>query len=304
MTQAVAVDPRRAPDPPSFEATPEPQLDGQHRLGFEAPQVEAPPPAGSPEKDRSLGFSDLGGPAQPGLEYQGLASSKPDVGGPTILEDNLGDSLFGETEAPAEPVDASYSDYLGDGHFEHRPQPKKERPTLIIAALLILLAGALVYLFSDGIFDFGHSGPTAQDGAAAEADAAATAAAKPQGPPDRPSVALPDALRRLEDLSFRRDGDAAEVVATANLAIQEGEFDHFRLEGDNPREVVRLFAFSQTERPALVVNHGGVRQVRVGWHDRQPDGAQIHLVVDLVDPGAKVTTRADGRRVIVRVEPP
>ncbi|MEM1178793.1 MAG: PilZ domain-containing protein [Acidobacteriota bacterium] len=74
----------------------------------------------SPLGDRppSMGFKDLGTSAEPEMAYREAAPAAQS--GPTILQDDVGDSLFGDpVDEPLSlgPDDTGYADYLGDSHF-------------------------------------------------------------------------------------------------------------------------------------------------------------------------------------------
>ncbi|MEO1083351.1 MAG: hypothetical protein AAFY88_03845 [Acidobacteriota bacterium] len=284
-----------------------------------------------------MGFSDLGGSAEPDLAFAGMVSTSTD--GPTILKDDVGDSLFTDGAEPtaAEPKveEPSYANYLGDDHFEHRPQPKKERPVLIISALILVLVGALAYLFGAGLFELGHAGPAptsvpaeveavdSPDAVDPEASSEPAPAARSDPPPParradpaptRPAQTPPaqdrpraggGALRSLESVDIRNAGSGIEIVATVTgSALGASDFEQFRLDGDNPRYVVKIFGVKRTERRPVAVGRGGVRQVRTGWHREEPGGRQVHLVIDLDGASAQITgVRADGRRLVIRAEP-
>ncbi|MEM1178794.1 MAG: hypothetical protein AAGM22_10665 [Acidobacteriota bacterium] len=219
---------------------------------------------------------------------------------------------------------------------------------------MLVLAGALAYLFGAGLFEFGQTGPAPGSSAGAasvateaegdsregqakadataptsSADAAARgeratrpdrpqarasepprrtgderrapAASRPAPPPKRPGARD----RSFEDLTFRSEGSAIEILASVSgPALRKVDYEHFRLDGDKPRQVVKIFGVSRTERPALSVGRGGVRQVRTGWHREPPRGSQVHLVIDFDGDRARVTeVRTDGRRLVIRVEP-
>lgn len=69
--------------------------------------------------------------------------------------------------------------------------------------------------------------------------------------------------------------------------------------------MVRILGVSQGfGRNQIEVNGRGVRQIRIGYH-RKPRGNELHVVMDLSSPQAKISeVRAVGSQLVVRVESP
>ena len=92
-------------------------------------------------------------------------------------------------------------------------------------------------------------------------------------------------------------GSVDQLTLVANGAVPESALSHFRLEGANPREVVRVRGVS-AGFPQPVVNVGTpeVKQVRTGFHTR-PEGNELHVVVDLASPRVRLVqaTSQDNR---------
>jgi hypothetical protein len=89
-------------------------------------------------------------------------------------------------------------------------------------------------------------------------------------------------------------------------AIAAAAVSDFRIEGDEPRHVVRLRGVTRPLSPAsLEVGSPQVRRVRAGLHgDRSP--SELHLVLDLGGPAVRVTgvdPAGGGLRIVVEGTP-
>ena len=96
--------------------------------------------------------------------------------------------------------------------------------------------------------------------------------------------------------------EAGETVVTlwADGSFQEEQIDDFRVNGEQPREVVRIRGvqrpFTQN-RIEMETDH--VRQIRTGFHE--DDGVRsLHIVADLVDVDVQLLrTEAAGEQLKV-----
>ncbi len=247
------------------------------------------------------------------------------------------------TNMPADAASDPYLRHLGEDHFDHRPAPKRDLPVLPIASLVLVLAAALGYLFSDQLFEWAHaddpaptatsvpepanapgsvySPPSQKAGAPNEDDPPpsqspdsqapqpSTKAPAPAAPPrsetQRPPASRPErgrAFKGLSDVTWRADGQGLMLMLTVDGTASKARVDHFRLEGESPREVVRLLGVDRrASLSTLTVNEGGVKQIRFGWHKKQR-GHEIHLVMDMVDRQSRVlSVRPEGNRIMVRI---
>ena len=87
----------------------------------------------------------------------------------------------------------------------------------------------------------------------------------------------------MQEVSWRRVGDRAEIVVRLDGALPEGSWSVDRL-SDPPRHLLKLLGASRPyPTETIEVGFGGVRQLRTGFHDTGT-GNEQHLVIDLVDP--------------------
>jgi len=101
----------------------------------------------------------------------------------------------------------------------------------------------------------------------------------------------------IEEIWGQRSPLGTVVTIVTNGSVPEGAFSHFRLEGGNPREVIRLRGVDDRyRRPSVPVSTGEVKQVRLGYHAK-PEGNELHVVIDLASPRVKLlrATPVDNR---------
>ena len=101
----------------------------------------------------------------------------------------------------------------------------------------------------------------------------------------------------IEEIWGQRSPLGTVVTIVTNGSVPADAFSHFRLEGPNPREVIRLRGVDDSYRRASVpVSTAEVKQVRLGYHAR-PDGNELHVVLDLASPRVKLlrSTPVDNR---------
>jgi uncharacterized protein (TIGR02266 family) len=85
----------------------------------------------------------------------------------------------------------------------------------------------------------------------------------------------------VDEIWGQQTASGTVVTLVADGAVPEGAYTTFRLEGGNPREVLRLRGVaSRFSRPTLPIATSEVRQVRVGYHEK-PEGNELHVVIDL-----------------------
>ena len=76
---------------------------------------------------------------------------------------------------------------------------------------------------------------------------------------------------------------------TADGPIQTGRYKYFRIDGAEPREVIKLMGVTRGYSPSQVnVGGPGLRRIRFGYH-RKPGGNELHVVLDLVGQQWMVT---------------
>jgi uncharacterized protein (TIGR02266 family) len=154
-------------------------------------------------------------------------------------------------------------------------------------------------------------GPATAGLAPPVAPSASTPPAAPAGPQAAPAPNDADAAARaalgsdaprsrftsVEEIWGQRSPLGTVVTIVTNGSVPEGAFSHFRLEGGNPREVIRLRGVDDRyRRPSVPVSTGEVKQVRLGYHAK-PEGNELHVVIDLASPRVKLlrATPVDNR---------
>lgn len=158
----------------------------------------------------------------------------------------------------------------------HVARPRTRPRFIGTIALGAVAVVAVVYLLvrllaTPPVLDEAEVEPVALPRAEAEAEAGAEAEA-----PLSPFTAV-------EEITWRRTGNGAEIVVRLDGSIGEGAWSVDRLP-DPPRHLLKLRGASRPyPTSTFEVGFGGVRQVRTGFHDGGA-GDEQHVVIDLVDP--------------------
>jgi len=123
-------------------------------------------------------------------------------------------------------------------------------------------------------------------------------------PPPPPPPPSPAPFERLLGISWKEVPRGLQVVLETDGAVPEGRYRHFRLDGDSPREVIRLIRVRRGfDRRNLAVGGPAVDRIRTGYH-RRGGVEELHVVLDLTGAAYQLTElRAVGNRleaVIVR----
>lgn len=102
-----------------------------------------------------------------------------------------------------------------------------------------------------------------------------------EDPAARRGTPSPRKFTAIEEIWGQRTAAGTLVTLVADGRVPEGAYTTFRLEGGNPREVLRLKGVAAGfGRPTVAVATAEVRQVRVGYHEK-PEGNELHVVMDL-----------------------
>lgn len=127
-------------------------------------------------------------------------------------------------------------------------------------------------------------------------------ATPPASPPASPAPSRP-AFGRIADIGWSLQGEGVRVAIALDGVVQDGRFRHFRLEGDSPREVIVLVGVREPYgRTRIPVGNALVNGIRTGFHRKQ-SGSEIHVVIDLGDPAARVVgIRNLGQRLEVDIQ--
>lgn len=266
--------PEALPDPFPELALPDPRLESPPDASGWTPALEAPDPEPLPSP---APFPDFTEPPEPAVD------APPVLSAPT----------FGSASAK---------------------QPRRILPFVLLAAGLLLLAG--LFLFKDALLDLAGAGgedevaeapppaarrPLAAPAPAAPApDAASPGAAEelpatvPPAPAAEPAAPTGPPATFVERITWEEASGGTDVILWGNGAIRSDRFTRDRIEGNPPRELIKL---SGVERPfpgsRVVVGTGDVLQVRVGYHPKA-GGNELHVVLDLAHPTVAVTRVEEG----------
>ncbi|MEA2694236.1 MAG: molecular chaperone DnaK [Acidobacteriota bacterium] len=93
----------------------------------------------------------------------------------------------------------------------------------------------------------------------------------------------------LQKITWKQGTDGTEVVLWADGGIRRQDWAHYRIDGDPPRELIKLYGIGHPFATArLVAGTEQLLQVRTGSH-AGPKGNELHVVLDLTGPGVEVT---------------
>ncbi len=125
--------------------------------------------------------------------------------------------------------------------------------------------------------------PPAEPEPAAPESAPASPAPAPGPAPATPPAAAATASRVL-NVIWERQGDELLVTVFLDGRVEEWQYSVARL-ASPPRELVRIQGIRQPfARSELPVSSDLAERVRIGFHPGRR-GSELHLVVDLADPG-------------------
>lgn len=302
---------QRPPDPmpvavPDVVRSPLPDL-------FDAPP--APPPAvrsereALPEATSWLPRTDLAGSA-----LSSIAEPLPEPLPPSA--------------APAPVAPQMFASILGSG----TPQrPRRVLPWAVLAGGVVLVAAG--FLLRGRLMEWLGRGEAARASATAPAVRPATKATSPQpgpaglperspsqasatpaagapapsptatvaAPPPAPSPAgqqqaAGPALTRLDRITWERAAGGTDVFLWGNGAMPASIYKQTRLEGNPPRELIRLEGVrSPQPLSRVVVGTAEILQIRLGYHPEAGKG-ELHVVLDLAHPNVAVTQIEPGPR--------
>ncbi len=93
----------------------------------------------------------------------------------------------------------------------------------------------------------------------------------------------------IRKITWKQDPDGTEVILWADGAIRRQDWAPYRIDGDPPRELVKLYGIHHPfPSSRLVAGTRQLLQVRTGFHDG-PKGNELHVVLDLTGSGVEVT---------------
>jgi hypothetical protein len=126
-------------------------------------------------------------------------------------------------------------------------------------------------------------------------------------PPPQPVEALPSAAAsgpgEIQKITWKQEPDGTEVILWADGAIRRQDWAPFHIDGDPPRELVKLYGIRHPFPSArLVAGTRQLLQVRTGYHVG-PKGNELHVVLDLTGFGVEVTgIEAQGEQLHVHLK--
>lgn len=132
-----------------------------------------------------------------------------------------------------------------------------------------------------------------------EETAAAAPTPAPPPLPAAPADTGPPATA-ITKISFEPAFGGTDVVLQGNGAIRSQGYTRTRIDGNPPRELIRLSGIRSPYPAArLAVGTPEVLQIRVGYHP----GNELHVVLDLAHPRVKVTrVEEDGNRLRIHLQ--
>ncbi len=120
----------------------------------------------------------------------------------------------------------------------------------------------------------------------------------PAATPEKPAPlpAIPDtgdsgpAATAVEKITFEKAFGGTDIILLGNGALRSTSYTRSRIEGNPPRELIRISGIKRPyPSPRVVVGTPEVLQVRTGTH-----GSELHIVLDLASPKVTVTRVEEG----------
>jgi len=181
-------------------------------------------------------------------------------------------------------------------HHSHR----RALQGALLAAVLVLVAAA--FLLRGRLLEwtgFGQEDPATHAAPPARRVAqkpAVGAVATPTSPgrtvPPSPQTLAASAgppLTRLDRVTWERAAGGTDVVLWGNGAIPPEAYQRTRIDGNPPRELIRLSGVrSPHPQSRLVAGSAELLQVRTGYHPEIGNG-ELHVVLDLAHPTVAIT---------------
>ena len=111
----------------------------------------------------------------------------------------------------------------------------------------------------------------------------------PAAPPATPAPQGPVLTRLDRVTSERTAGGGTDILLWGNGEIPPETYKRSRIEGNPPRELIRLSGVRGTQpQTRVVVGTAEVLQIRTGYHPEAGNG-ELHVVLDLAHPAVTVT---------------
>ncbi|HEY7215287.1 MAG TPA: TIGR02266 family protein [Thermoanaerobaculia bacterium] len=232
--------------------------------------------------------------------FRGPAAGE-DAGAPRVPSPEPFPELLPKPAPPAAPSPMFATSF---GSASVQPPPRRLWPWVLLAALVVLAAVAFL-LGREVILKAPVERPATASPAPRQAPvpkprqpAAETGPreASPPAPlpPAAPAPAPPAApqgpvLTRLDRVTSERTAGGTDILLWGNGEIPPATYKRSRIEGNPPRELIRLSGVRGAQpQTRVVVGTPEVLQVRTGYHPEAGNG-ELHVVLDLAHPAVTVT---------------
>ncbi len=155
----------------------------------------------------------------------------------------------------------------------------------------------------------GGTSPAASDAnpgagtSTADANPSGTQPASPAvtPPPVTPPSATPSssAVVQVLGINWQEDGELTRITVFTDVPLPRSRVQQTHLDSP-PRELVRLVGIGAPfDRTSIDVATPQVRRIRSGYHEKT-NGNELHLVIDLVSPSARLDRiEANGRELVI-----
>ena len=121
-----------------------------------------------------------------------------------------------------------------------------------------------------------------------ESAAADVAASAPVAEPIDDSSAAAAAASVVESINWTNQADGLVVAIEADGRFTPGFYEQVRIDGERPREVLKLFGITESyPQSAIAIGSGGLERIRIGHHSGN-GGGELHLVFDLAGPAVEI----------------
>jgi molecular chaperone DnaK len=307
---------QRPPDP--LPASPPPLAPPINSQPLAGPRLVPPPPPAPAASAPADPFADVFelpplAPAAPRREpaptpLPDVSSWAPVYDDPALDPPPLDAEPFPELLDPAPPEPAGapppamFATTFGTAAVR---EPRRVLPWILLAAGLVLAAG--VFLLRDRLMGWAGLGgketvqtappvrprrsPERPIPAPAQPAPGATPVPEPAPvAPAPPALADPGpALTQLDRITWEKTPGGTDLILWGNGAISGESYTRTRLDGNPPRELIRLSGIRRSFPQArVVVGTPEVLQVRAGYHPEAGRG-ELHVVLDLARPNVVVS---------------
>jgi len=113
-------------------------------------------------------------------------------------------------------------------------------------------------------------------------------------------------FRAIEAIDWNESDSGLMVKIRVDGYLPPGSYEHYRLGGESPREVIQLFGVGEEfSEHVMTVDSPLVDRIRTGFHRRDGGRDEVRIVFDLAHAGASITSiETDGTVLHVLVSVP